>query len=356
MGLTRWPLGLRWLVVVSAGLLLGGVLGGLHLPAAAMVGPMIAGVGMALMGGNLRVAAGVGQMGQGVAGCLIALNLDAPALSQTIAIWPVALVFVALTFAVACLTGLVASDWTGLDREATLWGFLPGMMSTVIAVAHERGLDSRMIALIQILRLMLVIAAMVMVAMIVSGPAMPHTGSGAGATLQSTATAVLLCVVGTAVARWLPVIPAAASLVPLSLATALTLSGFDLSMPGWLVSLAFLAIGLQVGLRFTPELLRRGVSALPGLAAACLLLILLCGVTGVALSWIAGVSLMSGMLATVPGSIDSIAILAIGTGADVAFVMTLQTVRLFAVVIFGPLIATGLARMLRRHGERRGRM
>ncbi len=78
--------------------------------------------------------------------------------------------------------------------------------------------------------------------------------------------------------------------------------------------------------------------------------------TGVALSWIAGVSLMSGMLATVPGSIDSIAILAIGTGADVAFVMTLQTVRLFAVVIFGPLIATGLARMLRRHGERRGRM
>lgn len=345
----------RWLIAIAAGLLLGQVLGALHLPAAAMVGPMVAGAVMALAGGNMRVPASFGWMGQGVAGCLIALNLDAAALEQTLAIWPVVLVFVVLTFGVACLTGLVASDWTGLGREVTLWGFLPGMMSTVIAVAHERGLDSRMIALIQILRLMLVVASMVVVAMVISGPAMSN-GAGHEATWQSTAIVLLLCAVGTAAARWLPVIPAAASLVPLSLATALTLFGLDLAIPGWLVSLAFLAIGLQVGLRFTPELLRRGVTALPGVVAACLLLILLCGTSGVALSWIAGVSVMSGMLATVPGSIDSIAILAIGSGADVAFVMTLQTIRLFAVVIFGPLIATGLAGMLRRRDERRGRI
>ncbi|WP_244314489.1 AbrB family transcriptional regulator (plasmid) [Paracoccus sp. TD-10] len=62
------------------------------------------------------------------------------------------------------------------------------------------------------------------------------------------------------------------------------------------------------------------------------------------------------MLAAVPGSIDSIAILAIGTGADIAFAMSLQTLRRFAVVIVGPLIATGVAHMRHRQRQGRGRM
>ncbi|RNI16801.1 hypothetical protein EB844_13110 [Paracoccus pantotrophus] len=75
-----------------------------------------------------------------------------------------------------------------------------------------------------------------------------------------------------------------------------------------------------------------------------------------ALSWIAGIGLIGGMLAAVPGSIDSIAILAIGTGADIAFAMSLQTLRRFAVVIVGPLIATGVAHMRHRQRQGRGRM
>lgn len=353
MKLAEKATGLRWLVVIAAGLILSGLLGALRLPAAAMVGPIIAGAVFALRGGNLRVPAGAAHLGQGVAGCLIALNLDAGSLGQVVQLWPVLLIFVALSFVIACATGIVAADWTRLDRDVTLWGFLPGMMSTIIAVSHERGLDSRMVALIQILRLMMVIAAMVVVAATIGGPAVAHDSAVERFTPVSTASAVLLCVIGAATARWLPAIPAAATLVPLVLATVLTLGGVNLAMPGWLVALAFLAIGLQVGLRFTPELLRRGFAALPGLVAACLLLILLCGAAGVAMSWIAGVSLMSGMLATVPGSIDSIAILAIGSGADVAFVMTLQTMRLFAVVIFGPAIATLLGNALRRRARRR---
>ncbi|MDZ7910156.1 MAG: AbrB family transcriptional regulator [Gemmobacter sp.] len=57
---------------------------------------------------------------------------------------------------------------------------------------------------------------------------------------------------------------------------------------------------------------------------------------------------MSGLLATVPGSIDSIAIIAIGAHADVSFVMTLQTIRLFAVALLGPTVAALLLRMMRK--------
>lgn len=252
-----------------------------------------------------------------------------------------------LTFLAACATGLIAAAWTGIDREVAIWGFLPGMAGTVIAISHERGLDNRMVAFIQILRLMMVISSMVGVAMLLAGTgAHPLSGTAAPG-LLSTLRAAGITALGVAAARWLPALPAGASLVPLTLAAGLSVAGVNIAMPGWLVAAAFLGLGLQIGLRFTPDLMRTGLRALPALAAASLLLILFCAGSGLLLSWIADVDPLSALLATVPGSIDSIAIIAIGAEADVAFVMTLQTIRLFAVALLGPMAAMLFLRLLR---------
>ncbi len=346
--LRHCPKGLQWLILLVFGLAAGIGLTQVHLPAAAMVGPMAVGAVMALQGSSIQVSTFGGRIGQGIAACLIAMNLEAETLRQTVEIWPVVLLFVALTFLAAFATGIVAAGWTRIDHETTIWGFLPGMMSTIIMVAHERGLDSRMVALIQILRLMVVIATMVVVAATISGPAVAPFAVMGAVTPNSVALVLALSLLGTVVAGYAPFIPAAASLIPLTLATILSLNGVNLAMPSWLIFLAFWAIGGQVGLRFTADLVRRGIRALPSLLAASLLLVLLCGISGVILSRIAHVDLMSGLLATVPGSIDSIAILALGAGADVSFVMTIQTVRLFAVAIGGPLFAGALARAVSR--------
>jgi len=84
---------------------------------------------------------------------------------------------------------------------------------------------------------------------------------------------------------------------------------------------------------------------LPMLVVSVLLLLFLCGLSGAILSELAGTDLMTAVLATVPGSIDSIALIAVSTHADMSFVMTLQTTRLFAVVLFGPQVARLLLRM-----------
>jgi uncharacterized membrane protein AbrB (regulator of aidB expression) len=63
---------------------------------------------------------------------------------------------------------------------------------------------------------------------------------------------------------------------------------------------------------------------------------------------VADVDLMSALLATVPGSIDSIALIAVNAGADMTFVMTLQTMRLFAVSLFAPFVARSMIHILRR--------
>lgn len=351
MVLTDSPRALQWLILLVCGLGAGTGRAALHLPAAAMVGPMLVAAIMAFRGADIRVPAHAGRVGQGIAGCLIAMSIEAETLRRTLEIWPVVLVFVALTFAAAFLTGIIAAGWARLDRETTIWGFLPGLMSMVIMVAHERGLDSRMVALIQILRLMVVIATMVVVAATISGPALVPLSGGGTASAMSVAIVVGLSVLGAGVAARLPCIPAAASLVPLSLAGVLGLNGVNIAMPAWLAVIAFWAIGAQVGLRFAPELVGRGIRALPALLAASLLLVVLCGLSGVILSRISHVDLMSGLLATVPGSIDSIAILALGTGADVSFVMTIQTVRLFAVAFGGPVFAGVLVRALGRRAR-----
>ncbi len=338
----------QWLLLLVLGLLLGQFLQLLSLPAALMLGPMAVGIIMARGGCELHVPGVLHRMAQGVAGCLIAAHLDTALLVKMSEIWPIVIVFGTLTFVASCFVGWLSARRTGIDGEVAIWGFLPGMAGTVIAMAHEHGLDSRLVALIQTVRLMVVIATMVVAALFIVGASVPHLATGHAPDIGSISVVLGLAVLGAMTARYLRFIPSAATLVPLTVGGALQLAGVNLAVPAWLVALAYLAFGAHIGLRMTPDILRSGARALPSLVGAALLLMALCGVSGVVLSMIADVDLMSALLATVPGSIDSIALIAVNAGADMTFVMTLQTLRLFAVSIFGPLVARSMIHLLHR--------
>lgn len=344
----RWPSLPQWVVLAIGGVALGLGMERLHIPAALLLGPLIWAAFLGMRGMTVRIPRWAHQSGQAVAGALIALNLDAAILARTAEIWPVVLLFVFLTLVLACVVGFVATSLTGLDRDVTVWGFMPGMAGTMIALAHERGLDSRMVAFIQILRLLMVIGAMVAFGAVVVGPAVPHNEAVAGQSILSILPTLALTGLGVAAGRWLPMIPAGASLIPILIGGALAVSGVVFAVPHWLVTVAFFCLGAQTGLRFTPEMLKVGAKALPMLALSVVLLLFLCGLSGVILSLISGMDLMSSVLATVPGSIDSIALIAISTGSDMSFVMALQTMRLFAVVLFGPPMARAMLHLANR--------
>jgi len=334
----------EWALLLAGGLASGLAMNWVGVPAGLMLGPLALGAVMAHKGAGVRVPRLGLQAAQGVVGCLIATRISTDVFAEIGAIWPVVVIFVALTLAAASVVGFVSGRLTGIDREVSIWGFLPGMAGTVIAMAEDRGLDSRLVALIQMVRLMVVIATMVTVAMLLTGPAAPLAATDpvtAGSTLRVLGLAAL----GVAAARYVPVFPSAASLLPMAAAIVLKLSGFDMAMPLWLVALGYLAIGAQIGLRMTPDLFAAGLRALPKLIGASLLLMALCAVSGVALALITGQGLMSALLATVPGSVDSIALIAVNSHADVTFVMTLQTLRLFAVALLGPAVARSLVRL-----------
>jgi uncharacterized membrane protein AbrB (regulator of aidB expression) len=53
---------------------------------------------------------------------------------------------------------------------------------------------------------------------------------------------------------------------------------------------------------------------------------------------------LTAYLATSPGGLDSIAVIATGSRADVPFVLAIQTMRLFLVLLTGPAIARLISR------------
>ena len=72
---------------------------------------------------------------------------------------------------------------------------------------------------------------------------------------------------------------------------------------------------------------------------------LLCfsGLLAAALVFLLGVDPPTAYLATSPGSLDSVAVIAASANVDIAFVMTLQTARLILVTFIGPWLARFVA-------------
>jgi len=78
------------------------------------------------------------------------------------------------------------------------------------------------------------------------------------------------------------------------------------------------------------------------MVANTLVLMAVCAATGKVLSVLTGTDYLTGYLATTPGGMDSIAVVALGSGADVSFLVAVQMVRLLATVVAGPLFARWL--------------
>jgi membrane AbrB-like protein len=120
------------------------------------------------------------------------------------------------------------------------------------------------------------------------------------------------------------------------------------TLPKALLLFGYGAIGLSIGLRFSRDLLRRTVRALPEMLAGTFALIGLCGVSAWILVRLLHIDALTAYLATSPGGLDSVAIIAVGSHADVPFVLALQTFRLLVVVVIGPLVAKFLSRVANR--------
>ncbi len=112
-----------------------------------------------------------------------------------------------------------------------------------------------------------------------------------------------------------------------------------MALPVTLLELAYACIGWYVGLRFTKETLRLTFNRPAGHSGPRPSQSSPVRRLAVLLTFLLPIDLLTAVLATSPGGLDSVAIIAVGSQADVSFVLAVQTLRLFVVLLTGPLLA-----------------
>jgi membrane AbrB-like protein len=134
-------------------------------------------------------------------------------------------------------------------------------------------------------------------------------------------------------------LPAGALLGPLIVGVGLEELGVvSLAWPPGVPQAAFLVLGLWVGLLFDRSSIKAAGRLLPVVLASAAGLVVACAGLGWSLAALTDIDGLTAYLATTPGGIDSVAIMALGSGADAPLVLAVQMLRLFAVVLAGALL------------------
>ncbi len=327
----------------------------LHLadfPAALLLGPMLAGVAFGLCGVAIRTPGWAFAGAQAIIGCIVARAITPSILVSIAQDWAVMLLVVSATLAAGGLTGWVLVKYGALPGNTAAWGSSPGGAAAMTAMAEEYGADVRLVAFMQYLRVFIVVLTASAVSRLLIGaqavtpsPSMSVFEPGFDAPLLPLLQTLSIALAGMVAGRAFR-IPAGAMLVPMVAGTLFSTTGtVQLTLPPWLLATAYAALGWYIGLRFTTSVVRHAFRAIPQLLLATVLLMGLCGVSAWMLCAHLHIDALTAYLATSPGGLDSIAIIALGSNADIPFIMALQTLRLFAVILTGPHIARLVCRL-----------
>lgn len=334
----------QWAVLLACAALLAALLGLIRFPAAPLLGALAAGIVFGASGSPLRVPRPAYLLAQGAAGVFIASSMSPAILVDLIQDWPLLLLMTALTLCAAFAIGWAMNRLTGIAEDVAVYGSLPGMSGAMVVIATERGADARIVALMQYVRLASVIVSVAVLANFL--PTAADTAALARpATPLSAAIAIAIAASALFAAR-LRALPAAGMLVPMIVSAVIEASGWmHLALPQPIIIITFGVIGLEVGLKFTPSVLGHVLRLIPAVLLSTAVLIGVSGCFGLFLMAVSGLDLKTAFLATAPGSIETVALVAISTKANVAAVLAFQTVRMFAVVLFGPFIVDRLLRL-----------
>ncbi len=346
--MTRAAHALSWLVLAALSAALALIFLHVQVPASLLLGPMLAAIAFACGGLKLTVARPAFIAAQGVVGALVGRSISPAIVTDLLANGLVMIGFVGGTIVAAAVVGWLLARFTELGAETAAWGSSPGGASAMVAAAADFGADTRIVAFMQYLRVMLVVLSASSVAKILLG-SVPH---GNIVAVGDATIPPLLALIGSlvlvAVCCWVATrlkIPAGPLLLAMLAAATASASGkLTIALPWWLVASAYAVIGWFVGLAFTREVVRYALRSLPMLVGSTCLLIGLCAVVGEALRGLIHADPLTAYLATSPGGLDSVSIIALGGGANVPLVLAIQTLRVFFVILTGPTIARFIAR------------
>lgn len=287
--------------------------------------------------------------GQAVVGVIIGATIDWSSLGDLGTDWLIVLLVSCFSLVVSVLVGqlLMRHD---VSRATATFSSIAGGAAGLTALAQDLGADARVVAVLQYLRLLVVLVTL---------PVIVAIGFGAGGDGASTITnrdsardvAIDVALSASAIAIGLIAgkllrLPAYAILGPLVAASLLTLIPVfeDAGVPFVVAAVGYLAIGVQVGLKFTVASVRAIGAMVPTALLTIGITLAACGGLGWLLTATTDASGLDAYLATTPGGIYAVMGTAAEASDDPGFVAASQVLRLLIVLGSAPFVATYLRR------------
>lgn len=332
----------QWGALIGGSAVFAAVFGMAGLPAALLLGPMVAGILVGSNGGLIRAPRLPVFAAQTIVGCLLARAITGDIVLTFLKGWPLFLSVVLAIVATSAVLGWALTRLEVLPGTTAVWGTAPGGASAMMVMSGAFGADARLVAFMQYLRVVLVAAIASIVARLwvgASSAAAPDTAWFGAVNWLGLLTTLAIAGLGGAIGMGLR-IPAGALLVPMVVGAVGEGTGLvHITLPPWLLAISYAFLGWSIGLGFTREILAHASRALPQVLFSMFVIIGVCGVLAFILVHAAGIDPLTAYLATSPGGMDSVAIIAASSKVDLSFVMALQTVRLAIVLIAGPPLA-----------------
>lgn len=345
------PQRIQWGRLIIASVLCGLLLSWLNIPAALLLGPMIAGIIISLNGAIIQPDRTLFLVAQSIIGCMIASKMPLTLVDTFSAHWLLFLVCVFSVIVICILLGWIMTRMRILPGTTALWGLSPGAATAMTLMAEANGADAQLVASMQFLRVIMV-AGVASVLMKASGEHVPATSAtvdlfahGSYVALAETFGLIVCCCIAAKVLRF----PAGALLITLVAGMVLRQERWiDIALPQWVLVLAYTIVGWHIGLKFTRQLLKHAAQVLPRIAVSIAILIALCGLMSALLVTVTDIDPLTAYLAMSPGGADSVAIIAASSKhIDIAFVMSMQMTRFIILVAFGPVIANIMKRQIK---------
>jgi uncharacterized protein len=343
---------------LGVAILIGGYAGdGIGVPSSYLFAAILAGLTVALRAPRRLVLPPVAfRAAQALTGVALGAYVQSSTLEELGSHWlPVTVVSLA-TLVVSIAAGLAIARFFGVDRTTATLGMVAGGASGIVAMTGDLGGDDRLVAFMQYLRVLLIVLfTPVLVAVAFPGADAQAGGLAGGPLLGHPADWALTAAVagvGLVLGKRLR-LPAGTLLGPLLLAAALAVTDFPqpFASPPLLREVAFALIGLQVGLRFERDTVRRVANlALPVVGAIAFLVAASFGLAVLLSAW-TGLPLLDTYLATTPGGLYAVLAIAFGSGSDTTFVLAVQVMRLFVMVLIAPVAVRLLVRPRERVRE-----
>lgn len=347
-GITLRKTTARLALALSIGGAGGALFAHLQLPLPWLLGALTATTAASMAGLRMALPDRLRQPMIGVLGLMLGTTFTPAGVEAAVSWLPTLGALLLYVVVVGAAIWLYLWRFSGFDRATTFFAATPGGLSEMVALSAQLGGDQRTVSLIHGTRVLFIVLTIPFLASLYD----PAARAGRPTLDLAIAWGPLLALVGLGLAGYLIAarvrLPAATFVGPLlGSAIAHGTGMIAVEPPYLLMAVAQLVIGASVGARFSGFGAARLAGAMLLGAGGTLLMLLITLAFGGALHQLTGQPLALLLLAFIPGGLVEMSLIALGLGADPAFVVTHHATRIFLVV----LIALPVSAWLRRSGR-----